>query len=131
MVGAGGNLRTLTPVFLRYYHLVVESSPQAPGLRNLRELRTISEFLDHIIDGNVTAAADILVQRFKAMVLAASEGSWNMAQHLELLPPSRAEAAADMEKEIATREEMKHQKLKAALENGRTGGKDKRQADSG
>jgi hypothetical protein len=98
---------------------VIEHGQQAPGMRSLRELRTLAEVLDMLIEGQVLQAADTLCQRFKAVELASSEGSWAVAQHLELIPPHRSGAVADFEKEAAAQQEMRAVKLRATLDRGR------------
>ena len=58
------------------------------GARNERELRTLAEGLDHLVAGCVAEASDILMQRFRAVELANQTGTWDLAQHLEVVPPS-------------------------------------------
>ena len=58
------------------------------GERDERELRTLAEGLDHLVAGRVAEASDILMQRFRAVELANQTGTWDLAQHLEVVPPS-------------------------------------------
>ena len=109
-VGAA-QAKVLQPVFLRY-HLLAHEAVGNLGQRNLRELRTLSEVLDLVVRGEVMKAADVLVQRFKAVELASQEGSWLVAQHPELIPPTRMAAAEDKERDLAVREEAKSQKVR-------------------
>ena len=111
---AGSRERVLQPIFLRY-HLQAHETSGSLGQRNLRELRTLAEALDHLIRGDVLRTADVLAQRFKAVELAGQEGSWLVAQHLELIPPSRMSATEDKEKTLAAREELRALKLREKL----------------
>ena len=58
------------------------------SLRVERELRTIAETLDFLLSGRVAEAGDILMQRFRALEMASSQGSWELAKHMELIPDS-------------------------------------------
>ena len=67
------------------------------NLRNKRELLTLATALDEMILGNTEGAADVLVQRIKALELADAEGSWDRAQHVELITPMSGMLATRME----------------------------------
>ena len=111
------------PLVLRYFlsvftqqHAVVK----AVGEPLFREMRTVATVLDKLLQGDVTGGLDMLMQRFKACMVAVEEhGSWMTAQHLELIPPGVGAASvgpADMEiaRSVALAE-LRLAKLKAEL----------------
>ena len=59
---------------------------QYVGRGMMREMRTLSESLDAVIRGEPARAGDIMMQRFRAIEMSISDGHWNLAQHLELIP---------------------------------------------
>ena len=115
VAGEGG--RSLQPVFLKYYNLVIEPVHQGTSsVRNLRELRTLATALDMLIEGQQVRAMDLLVQRFKALELAMQEGGvWTVAQHLELLPTLKGTVVQEDERELALKQERRSSKLKGHL----------------
>ena len=81
------------------------------GLRSERELRTLSEALDHLLLGNLDACGDILMQRFKAVELAGIAG-WAIASRMELIAPHFASAIPSEELEAVLGREGEKKKLK-------------------
>ncbi len=76
------------------------------GRRGERELRTLARALDYTVGGHMPQAADIRIQRFKAIEYAAiSESGWQAAQHLELLPSVEVAATGEDELRAASRYE--------------------------
>eukprot|EP00971_Amphidinium_carterae_P071048 1404709-Amphidinium_carterae.1 len=77
-----------SPVCLRF--LLSIFTPAYPvkkmGDVRYRELRTLAESIDLLIQGNTLAALDMLVQRLKASMVAVKEDSWSSARFMELLP---------------------------------------------
>ena len=67
---------------------VSPSVKEGLGARSERELRTLAEGLDHLVAGRVAEAADIMMQRFRAVELAQQTGTWDLARHLEVVIPS-------------------------------------------
>ena len=83
-----------------------------------RELRTLAESLDALLGGNLGRAADLLMQRFKAVELACTdEGGWAAASHLELIPDAKASSSSFREREHAARSLIKEDKLRRALQH--------------
>jgi len=74
--------------------------PEA-GIRNTNELQNLACALDHLMKGDVPRACDVLAQRFKAVELAAQEGSWRGARHLQIAGDSRVSTLMQREKEAA------------------------------
>ena len=87
-------------------------------MRNGRELLTISTVLDYIMVGDIHAATDVLVQRFKAIESATHDSSWSVARHLELVPEIRVSTVSDRERELAIRQEAQQQKLRTLTPKG-------------
>eukprot|EP00959_Pyramimonas_sp_CCMP1952_P196181 4101617-Pyramimonas_sp.AAC.1 len=54
-------------------------------MRNQREMHTMAVILDHLALGRVNQAADVCAQRLKALEMASETGTWQKAQHLELV----------------------------------------------
>ena len=98
-----------TPRVVEY--LTTVSGRQSLGLRNLRELRTLGQALDALLVGNTLFAMDTLMQRFKSVEMASQEGSWAVAQHLELTPMTDVSSVAEGERHAATKEELLQRKL--------------------
>ncbi len=98
--GAGADTAGMTAVVEAYLPSTVLLAQAAKiGRRGERELGTLARALDYIVGGEMPQAADILIQRFKAVEYAAiSESGWQVAQHLELLPS--VEVAATGEDEL-------------------------------
>jgi hypothetical protein len=78
----------LTPIVTSYLTAILQ-----PALgkdfhaRNRQEMRTIAEAVDALLIGDLARASDILISRFSAVELASTSKHWNVARHLELIPP--------------------------------------------
>ena len=70
------------------------------GMRNLREMRTLTTVLDLLASNQILQAMDILAQRIKSVELFVSQGHWAQGSLLEL-------AAAEGEQRAYSREEIK------------------------
>ena len=79
--------------------------------RQERELRTLAECLDLLVQGNLCRLGDTLMQRFKCVEMEVCEGATGMARHLELLPAGQVSSMSMAEREEATRLEVREQKL--------------------
>ena len=82
------------------------------NLRNTRELRTVSEAIDMMRVGNFAGASDLLMQRFKAIEMSCTDGSWSVAQHLELIPESNIGITSRAERSDAATVEKSERKLR-------------------
>ena len=88
-------VRKLPAIFVSYYTLVLQpilvASSESP--RNERVARTICEVLDWLLRGEPLEAIVVLLGFLRTIEGAATpEGSGrNVAQHHELIPPSRSE----------------------------------------
>jgi hypothetical protein len=99
--GADGS-EEVPAVALKY--LLTVFTPQNPvrtvGLDMFRQLRTLAECMDLLVQGKTPQALDMLMQRFKACQMAIADKRWDAARWLELIPPSEGQnvvSAADEE----------------------------------
>ena len=92
-VGRDGEATTwdkeATPAAAKSYYLRVLSVGGQAGARNLREMATLCETMDHLALGRSRQAADTLMQRLKALRVAAADGHWERAKYLELIEADR------------------------------------------
>ena len=84
-----------------------------------RELRTLAESLDELANGGVAQAADLLMQRFKALEKSLeSGGSWKLARHLEITRDE--DTLVSVEEELAAaKEQLNRAKLTEGNKQGR------------
>ena len=75
------------------------------SVRNTNELQNLACALDHLMRGDVARACDVLAQRFKAVELAAQEGSWSIARHVQIAGDARVSTLTQREKEAAMTQE--------------------------
>jgi len=106
---------------VRYLTTALGPAHPSMGMRNQRELRTLAEALDALLAGDVGRAADFMMQRFKAVELAATDAAgWAAASHLEIIPEARASASTMQEREAAARALMREDRLAKVI--GHKGG---------
>ena len=67
---------------------MVRHPSQELGPRTTREMQTILTAIDYLASYDVLRALDVLIQRQKALEMAAEQGSWSQANLLELVNPS-------------------------------------------
>ena len=87
-----------------YFYRVLRVTHPNGGIRNHREMLTLSTALDHIAKGRRLQAADVLGQRLKAVEAAIVDGSWDRAQFLELVDPEGPLLAGRGEQHMSQRE---------------------------
>jgi hypothetical protein len=110
------------PIALKY--LLTTFLPQNPvkaiGSDMYRQLRTLAEAMDALIEGRVPAALDLLMQRFKACQLSLQDRSWAAARWLELIPATEGQTAVSpADEELAqqiTLAELRLSKLRQDLQ---------------
>ena len=95
--------------------LFVNHSPETMGIRNAREIVTLSTCLDHLLSGQLARLGDVLMQRLKAVESALTAG-WTVARHHELIPPPRPAIANDRERDYAAKADMRAARLKDSLQ---------------
>jgi len=79
--------RALSPVAVRY--LLSFAIPQFQGgisPDKYRELRTLASAADMLVEGKIGEAGDMLLQRFKALLMTLRDGTDRASRWLELLP---------------------------------------------
>ena len=101
------SLHELPPLF-RSYAMRLD---MRTNLRSRREVDTVAMVLDLLVQRKVGEAADILVQRLKALEQAHTEGTWERAQWHELLAPTNASRASREDLAGAARESMTEKKM--------------------
>ena len=99
-------VRYLTSVF-HHTH-----PPDEIGINKTRELRTLAEGLDHLLEGRIAQAGDLLMQRFTAVEMSVTQKSWEQAKHLELIPDHLCGLATRSLREAAAREESRDLRLR-------------------
>ena len=74
------------PCARAYLHqwLVPRRSSSHFGIRTMKEMETIMTVVDLLASNDILRGLDVLIQRQKAIELAADQGSWAQAQYLEL-----------------------------------------------
>ena len=113
----------LSPVAMRFFLQVFLPNHRDMGEPELREIRTLCEALDGLLRGRTLETGDLLAMRLKAAMLAAQEGSWQIARHLELLPPMQKHLPLNQEEETLIRKveagEMKLRDLLVKIKKGK------------
>ena len=105
-VGEATTRVALEPVAQLYLTTVLfpAKGEAAVGMRTSRELRTLALVIDLILEGQLSSALDVLMQRIKALELSTEQQSWQQALWLELLPPADVAAWSRDELTEAMRE---------------------------
>ena len=112
--------KKLEPVFVRYLTTVLRQAKGGDlGARTQRELLTLATAIDKILAGEVAEGLDVLSQRFKAVEMGSTEGSWRLAEQLELTPSQVVSSISKPERLLAMRGEIEQEKLRQALGKGR------------
>ena len=88
--------------------------PASIGMRNARELVTLAEAIDLLMEERLASLGDLLMQRLKAVEASLSDG-WAVANYQELIPPPRATLTTDQERAFASRHAMQQRKLQERL----------------
>ncbi|CAK0906331.1 unnamed protein product, partial [Prorocentrum cordatum] len=97
---------------------------QEIGVQTYRELRTLAEAVDLLMQGKAAHACDLIVQRLKALQVATTDGSGAAAEWWELIPPRDEPTAIRSEEEELIRSiqlgEMRLDELSARLASAKT-----------
>ena len=107
----------LTPKMVRYLRGVVEVQTELP-IRHRRELLSLAQSIDALLQGDLTFAADTLMARFRAVESSAAHG-WDVAQELELTPAERLGTTSDGDLRRASRAVEERSKLSNLLSRTR------------
>ncbi len=85
--------KTVPPLFVTYFKLILESQLQASHMqRNEREARTLCEILDWALKGETMKLVMVALGRLKAIetVIEPGGSGWNVARHHELIPRAQS-----------------------------------------
>ena len=85
-----GHLDAFPPVGRAYLSQIymVRHPAQELGPRDTREMLTLLTAVDYLASNDPLRAMEVLLQRQKALELAAEQGFWSQANFLELVTPS-------------------------------------------
>ena len=83
----GTGIQSVTPCALAYFLTILTPSLKDRwSPRTQRELRVLTEILDHLVEDAGRKAADIIAQRIKALEQSVQDGNaWKKAKYLELI----------------------------------------------
>ena len=111
-VGAGRPSEEL-PRVLTYLETVFNQryTKESVGIRTSREMRTLAEAIDSLLEGDSMRTADLLIQRFKALETSVSDGSWSLARHLELIPEEGVGLTSPAERDLIAKLELQRARL--------------------
>lgn len=90
--------------------LFTQHPPSVIGLRNARELTTLSMALDLLMEQKFPELGDLLMQRMKAVEVSLTEG-WSVANHQELIPAPKASLTTEQERSFAARQVVQRRRL--------------------
>jgi hypothetical protein len=93
--------RAQVSVFLET--VMFANMPELPA-RSQRELRTLGQCIDELLEGRVVNALDTLTQRIKGIEQAHSEGSWAGTAFTELVQGGHVTTRTAAERELVARE---------------------------
>lgn len=101
--------------------LFTQHPPSAMGLRNARELTTLSMALDLLMEQKFPELGDLLMQRMKAVEVSLTEG-WSVANHQELIPAPKASLTTEQERSFAARQAVQRRRLEEVVSHGKKQG---------
>ena len=99
--------------------LFVQHPMKEIGMRNYRRIQTIGLILDQLMAGDLSGVADTAMQRLKAFESAIRQGSWNVAQHHEVIPKSEGSLVPVQEQTMVEKAERRAQRLAEGLEKAK------------
>lgn len=119
-VGLEDRPNTLHPVAVAYLRQNLQKRASGP---TLRELLTLSHYLDSLVRGKVASATDVITQRIKSIEQSLSGSHWSVSQRLEVLPPDSVMLTAVPEAAAAQKELYAESKARyySGFPDGRAG----------
>ena len=78
----------------------------------------LAEVIDLLLSGEPVQAAEMAMQRFKALEVFAHSGSWQLATHLGLSKPTKISCVSNREAELAKSTMLMEEKLAARTGRG-------------
>ena len=103
---------SLSPVMVRYLlSMVLPAHPiKDIGESRYRELRTLCQAIDCLLKGRIESAGDVLMQRFKSVVMGLRDHSDRFGRYLEIIPEEMVGISQD---ELFFARDMAHRAAKA------------------
>ena len=125
VLGSSSSDAVLQPGALRY--LLSSALPlidvKKVGEEKVRELRTLASTLDLIVSGRISMAGDMVMQRFKSLLMGIRDGSSAASWYLELVPMELYPTAATLEEsDFARSLAVKNAKSEALLSRVKSSG---------
>ena len=101
------------PIVQAYVHQIMfnEFPRQKMGLRNSREIETLSLIADLLLRGEEAAGLDVVMQRLKALERSLVDENWTVARWYELIPTGEAQLTSRAEATAALKLEESERKL--------------------
>jgi hypothetical protein len=98
--------------------------PSSLGLRICRELRAMAQALDRLLNEEWDSLGDLLMQRFEALEFSITEGNWELASAIELIPKNSVGLTSLEDRTMGSRQRLLLSKLdsKKEWDGGRTSG---------
>ena len=140
---AGANLdqadifKTLPPLFVTYFKLILEKELQRPQMqRNEREARTLCEILDWAIKGETLKVIMVGLGRLKAIetILDPASGGWQVARHHQMIPRPQSGLLTSRDRENVARDVREEARVQGQPRGGqqlRVGASGRRDQDGG
>ena len=106
-----------------YFAVIFDPHHQSASEHTPQELRTLSEIMDCLCEGNLPLLGDVAMHRFKALSCATDDGNWAVAQELELLTTRPHSIVSEAERQLGARRQMSAARLATSLQalRSRTG----------
>ena len=104
-----------------YYYRMLAVTHTSMGLRNSRELLTLSVILDFLALQQPMRAADVVAQRLKAVEQSVVDGQWDRAQFLELLEGAGTTLVNKSEEMLLVKEQETRARIRARIWKGSSG----------
>ena len=87
-----------------------------------REMKTLVEGIDALLEGSLDRVGDVLMGRYKALEDASTSGSWAVAREFEAVPQVDDGLVTDAERQRAVALQLRRVRLQTALRSVRGGG---------
>ena len=107
---------------LNFYHAVIfqqaaRDTGRPLSVRTQREMETLAEAVGCLIEGDLPRLGDVIYQRYAALEKAHLDGSWLVAQELEVLEQQRLGLATDEQVLRGSRRQLEAARLQQTLLN--------------
>ena len=101
---------------MSFYHTVI-CKPAHPQMtaHTSREMETLAELVDCLLEGDLDRCGDVALQRYKALEMSLSDGSWEIARELEVVDRQAPYLASEEERHRGSRRRLQEVRLNNAL----------------